>query len=75
LESNWVYLRTNPGKNNHNTMKLTKEQFLGILRHALTFVGGILIMKGIVDDGTFAEISGAALTLAGGIWSVVAKNK
>lgn len=56
-------------------MKLTKEQFLGILRHTLTFVGGILVMKGIVDDGTFAEISGAALTLAGSIWSVVAKNK
>ena len=56
-------------------MKLTKEQFLGILRHTLTFVGGILVMKGIVDDATFSELTGAALTLAGSIWSVVAKNK
>ena len=56
-------------------MKLTKEQFLGIVRHTLTFVGGILVMKGIVDDAAYAELSGAVLTLAGGLWSVVAKNK
>lgn len=56
-------------------MKLTKEQFLGILRHTLTFVGGVLVMKGIIDDATFSELSGAALTLAGGIWSVIDKNK
>jgi hypothetical protein len=54
-------------------LKLTKEQWLGIVRHSLTFVGGILITKGIVDDGIWAEISGAALTLVGGVWSVVAK--
>lgn len=54
-------------------LKLTKEQWLRILRHSLTFVGGILITKGIVDEGVWAEISGAALTLVGGVWSVVAK--
>jgi hypothetical protein len=54
---------------------MTKEQILGIIRHALTFAGGILITKGIVDDATFAELSGAALTLIGGIWSIVAKNR
>jgi hypothetical protein len=30
-------------------MKLTKEQLLGIVRHALTFIGGI-VMKGLVDE-------------------------
>jgi hypothetical protein len=54
-------------------LKLTKEQWLGIVRHSLTFVGGILITKGIVDEGVWAEISGAALTLVGGVWSVAAK--
>ena len=34
-------------------MKLTKDQVLGITRHALTFVGGILIMKGLVDEALF----------------------
>ena len=29
-------------------MKLTKEQIMGIVRHTLTFVGGILVMKGLL---------------------------
>lgn len=56
-------------------MKLTKEQFLGIVRHSLTFIGGILIMKGIVDDALLNEIIGGVTTVAGAIWSIVAKNK
>ena len=56
-------------------MKLTKEQILGITRHALTFVGGILIMKGLVDETTVTEIIGGVITLAGTIWSVIDKNK
>ena len=55
-------------------MKLTKEQILGIARHALTFIGGILIMKGLVDEGTWSELSGGALALAGTIWSIIAKR-
>ena len=37
-------------------MKLTKDQLLGVIRHALTFIGGILITKGLVDEGLFSEI-------------------
>jgi len=33
-------------------MKLTKEQILGIIRHSLTFIGGIFVMKGLVDEST-----------------------
>jgi len=54
---------------------MTKEQILGIARHVLTFVGGILIMKGILDEGTWTTISGSTITLAGAIWSVVDKTK
>jgi len=54
---------------------MTKEQILGITRHALTFIGGILIMKGFLDESTWTEISGSALTLIGTIWSVIDKNK
>ena len=36
--------------------KLTKDQVLGILRHTLTFVGGILITKGLIDETTATEI-------------------
>ena len=56
-------------------MKLTKEQLLGIVRHAVTFIGGILVMKGIIDDSMVQEILGGATTLAGVIWSIVVKNK
>jgi hypothetical protein len=54
-------------------MKLSKEQILGIVRHALTFVGGIVVMKGIADDATVTEIIGGAMTLVGAVWSVVDK--
>jgi hypothetical protein len=54
---------------------MTKEQVLGIIRHTLTFVGGILLMKGIMDETTWAELSGSAMTLIGAIWSVIDKNK
>jgi len=55
-------------------MKLSKEQVLGIVRHTLTFVGGIVVMKGIIDETTVTEIIGGVMTLIGTIWSVVDKN-
>jgi hypothetical protein len=55
-------------------MKLTKEQVLGIIRHALTFVGGILVMRGIVDETIVTEIVGGVMTLTGAIWSIVSKG-
>jgi hypothetical protein len=54
-------------------MKLTKEQVLGIIRHTLTFVGGILVTKGMLDETTVTEIIGGVITLTGAIWSIVAK--
>ena len=54
-------------------MKLTKEQVLGIVRHTLTFVGGIVVAKGLVDESTVTEIISGVLTLTGAIWSIVAK--
>ena len=56
-------------------MKLTKEQVMGIVRHTLTFVGGLLIAKGLIDESMLTEVVGALTTLSGVIWSIVAKNK
>jgi hypothetical protein len=56
-------------------MKLTKEQIFGILRHVLTFGGGILVTKGILDEAAWEIISGSTITLVGSIWSVIEKNK
>jgi len=55
-------------------MKLTKDQVLGIIRHALTFVGGILIIKGLASEAMTQEVIGAVLTAVGSIWSII-KNK
>ena len=56
-------------------MKLSKEQLLGIVRHGLTFVGGLLLMKGLVDEAMLSEISGAVITLTGTIWSIINKKQ
>lgn len=55
-------------------MKLTKEQILGIIRHALTFAGGIFVMRGLVDETMVTEIIGGVMTLTGAIWSIVSKK-
>jgi hypothetical protein len=55
-------------------MKLAKEQILGIVRHALTFVGGILVMKGLITDASSQEIIGSAISLVGLVWSVISKE-
>ena len=55
-------------------MKLSKEQILGIIRHTLTFIGGIIVMKGLTDETTITEVVGGVMTLTGTIWSIVDKN-
>lgn len=54
---------------------MNKEQFLGILRHTLTFVGGILVTKGLIDETLTSEIIGGIITLAGAVWSITSKTK
>ena len=56
-------------------MKLSREQVMGIVRHSLTFIGGILVMKGVADDALTNELIGGLVTVAGTIWSIVEKNK
>lgn len=56
-------------------MKITKEQVLGIVRHALTFIGGAVVTKGLISESQLFEISGAIATLIGSVWSVIDKTK
>lgn len=56
-------------------MKLTKEQFLGIVRHSLTFLGGVVIAGGLIDAGAYTELTGAVITIAGVVWSYIDKRK
>jgi hypothetical protein len=52
-----------------------KDQLLGLIRHALTFVGGIVVAKGLVDESLSQEVIGGVMTLVGAVWSIVAKKK
>ncbi len=54
---------------------MKKEQVLGIVRHTLTFFGGLWVMKGIIDESIVTEIVGGVVTTIGGIWSIVDKTK
>ena len=53
---------------------MNKEKVLGLLRHTLTVVGGILITKGLVDETMLAELVGGLITIIGGVWSVLNKK-
>lgn len=48
-----------------------KNTILSILRHGLTFAGGLLVTKGLLSDGTANEVAGALTTTVGLIWGAV----
>lgn len=52
-----------------------KDQLLGILRHVLTFLGGVFVLQGWLDEGLVQETVGAIATLIGTVWSVLDKKK
>ena len=54
---------------------MKKEQIMGLVRHGLTFIGGIVLSKGLVDESTLMEIVGSISTLIGSIWSIIEKSK
>jgi hypothetical protein len=54
---------------------MKKKQLLGIIRHLLTFGGGFLVAKGTIDADLASQLTAAALTIIGGIWSVTAPEK
>ena len=49
---------------------MNQDQVLGIVRHVLTALGGVLVAKGVIDEGMLTTIVGAVVTLAGTGWSI-----
>ena len=49
---------------------MSQEQVLGIVRHLLTTVGGIIVSKGINDEGTMTAIVGGLVAVVGVVWSI-----
>jgi hypothetical protein len=54
---------------------MTKEQILGVVRHSLTFIGAIVVMKGLATDSSVQELIGTAIALVSGVWSIISKKK
>jgi hypothetical protein len=52
-----------------------KEQVIGLVRHALTFIGGVIVAKGLASDALMVELTGSVIALIGAIWSIVVKIK
>jgi hypothetical protein len=50
------------------------EQLKGLIRHVLTFAGGIVVAKGLASDSNVSEAIGAAMTIIGAVWSVLSKK-
>lgn len=53
---------------------MNKQSILGIVRHILTFAGGYVAAKGIVDQAMVNEAIGAIMTIVGIAWSVADKR-
>ena len=47
----------------------------GLIRHGLTFLGGLLVTKGYIDAEMVQEVVGAVMTLGGFVWSVLDKKE
>lgn len=47
----------------------------GIVRHVLTAAGGALVARGYIAETELELVVGAVVTLAGVIWSAIAKRK
>lgn len=58
----------------NNKKMIVKEQVLGLVRHALTFVGGLLIAKGLLSDSNATDLIGGLMTVVGTVWSVLSKK-
>jgi hypothetical protein len=54
---------------------MSKEKVLGVVRHILTFTGGILVAKGFIEESVSGELIGSVMTIIGLVWSIVDKNK
>ena len=54
---------------------MKKDQILGLIRHLLTFAGGVIVARGYGSDAIVGELIGGAMTIIGGLWSILAPEK
>ena len=53
---------------------MNKEQIMGLIRHTLTFVGGIIVAHGVTSEALTTDLIGGLMTVIGSVWSIVSKK-
>lgn|GEM_PF-1164345 len=74
----FIFLLPNTGtefKLSLNITIMNKLAIIGLARHLLTFGGGYLVSKGIIDEGSIQEVVGSIITVGGLILSIFAPEK
>jgi len=54
-------------------LPLMQSAIIALLRHLLTFIGGTLVAKGLLDATALTELIGAIITLVSTGWMLVTK--
>jgi hypothetical protein len=65
-----LFRKRNPDKPN-----IMQSAIIALLRHLLTFIGGSLVAKGLLDATVLQEIIGALITLVSVGWMTIEKVK
>ena len=52
---------------------MKKDQLNGLIRHALTIVGGALVAKGVLEEEIMLDCVGIAMSIVGVVWSIKSK--
>ena len=56
-------------------LPLMQSAVIALLRHILTFIGGTLVAKGILDSAAMTEVIGAIISILSVTWMAVSKYK
>jgi heme A synthase len=62
-------------KRNPNDPNIMQSAVIALLRHLLTFIGGTLVAKGILDATALTELIGAIISILSVTWMAVSKYK
>lgn len=54
--------------------RVSEERAAGIVRHALTTLGGFLVGRGLITPDMVEPMIGIAMTAWGAIWSLIDKQ-
>ena len=56
-------------------LPLMSAAVIALLRHLLTFIGGTLVAKGILDSSALTELIGAIVSIISVTWMAISKYK